>query len=51
MVTFDPDKKDADLVACLGVLKEIKSRKMNIYFMDVVNKLIIIGAWNLDPKK
>ena len=51
VVTFDPDKKDADLVACLGVLKEIKSRKRNIYFLDVINELKIIGAWNYEPKK
>lgn len=51
VVTFDPDKKDADLVACLGVLKEIKSRKRNIYYMDVINELKIIGAWNYEPKK
>jgi hypothetical protein len=51
VVTFDPDKKDADLVACLGVLKDIKSRKREIYFMDVINELKIIGAWNYEPKK
>ena len=51
VVTFDPDKKDADLVACLGVLKEIKKRKRNIHFLDVINELKVIGAWNYEPKK
>lgn len=51
VVTFDPDKKDADLVACLGVLKNIKSKKRDIRFEEIINELKIIGAWNYEPRK
>lgn len=49
VVTFDPDRQDSELVACLGILKEIKSRKRNIYFEDIINGLKIEGIWNYIP--
>ena len=51
IVTFDPDKQDAQLVACLGVLKETKARKRNVYFIDLINGLKIIGAWDYEPDR
>ena len=52
VITFDPEKKDADLVACLGVLKEIKTKKKrDIRFEEIINELKVIGAWNYEPKK
>jgi len=52
VVTFDPEKKDADLVACLGVLKDIKmTKKRDIRFEEIINELKVIGAWNYEPRK
>ncbi|MBE6518257.1 MAG: hypothetical protein E7Z70_01765 [Thermoplasmata archaeon] len=51
VVTFDPDKQDAQLVACLGVLKQEQSRKRNVYASDIINGLKIIGAWNYEPDR
>ena len=51
VVTFDPDRQDAQLVACLGVLKEVQSRKRNVYFSDLINGLKVLGAWNYEPDR
>lgn len=51
VVTFDPEKKDADLVACLSVLKQIKSKKRDFKFKEIIDELKIIGAWNYEPRK
>jgi len=51
IVTFDPERQDAQLVACLGVLKEEQSRKRNVYAADVINGLKILGAWNYEPDR
>lgn len=49
VVTFDPDKQDAELVACLGILKDVKSRKKNVYFSDLIEELKVQGIWRYVP--
>ena len=49
VVTFDPDKQDAELVACLGILKDVKAKKRNVYFSDLIEELKVQGIWRYVP--